>query len=96
MPVSSSTMSGAPRRPALPPERLYLTEEEWLSAARIAQGAALEPGAHEAVPVFAERPRPRSAFMSFLDAQLEAGRRVVLTAASAGEQAKLRRRLRRR
>jgi hypothetical protein len=79
--VRADDAEAGPKRRALPPERLYLTEDDWTRAAAGAQGAVLEPGGHEPIPVFAERSRPRSAFLAFLDAQAEAGRRVVLTAA---------------
>ena len=74
------------------PEDLYLTPEAWQAAAGQAEGLGLDGG--EAVPAFASERRGRAAFLRFLEAQEEEGRRVVLAAPSEAVLKRLEQRLR--
>jgi transcription-repair coupling factor (superfamily II helicase) len=67
-----------PARRALPPERLYLTAEEWERLTDQRDAAVLADDDAEPVPAFAEERRPRAALAAWVEAQGAAGRRVAL------------------
>ena len=83
-----------PGRRTPPPERLYLTPDEWdrLSAER---GVATIDGSQsESVPAFAEMPRPRAALSAFLAEQTKAERRVLVVGLRGGGRNRMARRIR--
>jgi transcription-repair coupling factor (superfamily II helicase) len=69
---------------APPPDRLYLSEDEWRErcAVRAPKRIADEEIESGAVPSFAAEARPAEALRRFLQAEVKAGRRVLATAAS--------------
>jgi transcription-repair coupling factor (superfamily II helicase) len=73
-----------PGDPPLPPDRLYLTDEEWTARLnRRGAKADVTVGEGAEAPSFAAEPRPRRAFAAFLKEQVEAGHRVALLATDA-------------
>ena len=71
-------------RPALTPDRLYLTETEWAAQLDAHPTIRLEEppadAAGETVPRFAAESAPNRAFAAYLRESLDAGRRVALAA----------------
>ncbi|WP_343865414.1 DEAD/DEAH box helicase, partial [Caenispirillum bisanense] len=75
----------------VPPERLYLTADEWRAAAGrlavVAAAAAGEDGDAAAIPAFGDV----AAALAWLRQRRQAGQRVTVLAASGGERARVRR-----
>src|SRR5829696_4601354 len=72
------------RRP-LAPERLYLSPQEW--AQQLASRSVIsfaEDGAAERIPAFGRQASPSRKYRAFVETEIDAGRRVVLAAASRG------------
>nr|WP_280922878.1 DEAD/DEAH box helicase [Rubellimicrobium aerolatum] len=79
-----------PARRTPPPERLYLTADDWSALPT----EDLDATDWEPVPAFALDRRPRAAIAAFLAEQAEQNRRVLLTGHAGRDRARLTRRLR--
>ncbi len=86
--AAKAVSDGATEAPAVPePSRLYLGAREWRTRLGARKPATLAEGRRDdlRVPLFATERSPTRAYRAFLAAELAAGRRVVLTAADAGD-----------
>ncbi|HYF55062.1 MAG TPA: DEAD/DEAH box helicase, partial [Salinarimonas sp.] len=83
-------LPGETGRPVPAPDRLYLDEAAWTAALAGRTVETLPEGGEEAgVPRFVLERRARAALARFVAAEREAGRRVVLAAATARDAARL-------
>jgi transcription-repair coupling factor (superfamily II helicase) len=80
-------VEGGEGRRALPPDRLYLSLDEW--AALEARALPLDLGGWEPLPPIAAASRPRAAFAEAVGALRERGRRVALAAPTARDRQRL-------